>query len=280
MTVLSYETDINKGGCMVDEQQGQAQAFVEFAENLVKETGELALKYYGRGDPQLKFDEELVTEAELAIREFIRSSISARFPEHHILGEGDDQTAYSHGERGFQWIADPLDGTANFQAGIPIWGVSIALFKNFWPILGAFYMPVTGDMYEALEGRRLLVNNETIKLEPEAVANNESVLLTYSRFHNEFRSTFPGKIRNLGCTAAHLSYVASGRAEAALLKYVHIWDLAAGLILLEAAGGEIRYLDGGTFHLNDYLDSQKVNKPVLAAPAGEHSIIGQYIEQL
>ncbi|UCG11945.1 MAG: inositol monophosphatase [Deltaproteobacteria bacterium] len=265
---------------MGGEQEGQAQSFVEFAENLVKETGQRALKYYGRGDPQFKFDEELVTEAELAIREFIRSSIADRFPEHHILGEGDDQTAYSHGERGFQWIADPLDGTANFQAGIPIWGVSLALFKNFWPILGVFHMPITGDMYEALEGRKLMVNKRSMRLEPEAVADNESVLFTYSRFHNEFSSTFPGKIRNLGCTAAHLSYVASGRAEGALLKYVHIWDLAAGLILLEAAGGEIRYLDGGDFHLNDYLDSQKVNEPLLAAPAGVHSLISQYLERL
>jgi myo-inositol-1(or 4)-monophosphatase len=265
---------------MAKQETGEAHEFLEFAEHLAKETGELALNYYGRGDPQLKFDEGLVTEAELSIREFIRSSIAKRYPEHHLLGEGNDQTAYVHGGEAFQWIADPMDGSANFQAGIPIWGVSLALFKNFWPILGILYMPVTGDIYKALAGRTLMVNNTTITLEPEVIASNESVLLTYSRFHNEFRSTFPGKIRNMGCTAAHLGYVASSRAEAALLKYVHIWDLAAGLILLEAAGGEIRYLDGGTFHLNDYLDSQKVDKPLLAAPAGEHSVISQYLTPL
>ncbi len=265
---------------MTGQDKSEAHEFLEFGENLVRQTGELALKYYGRGDPALRFDEELVTEAELAIREFIRNTIVERYPEHHLLGEGDDQTAYRHGERGFQWIADPMDGSANFQARIPIWGVSLALFKNFWPILGLFYMPVTGDLYKALAGRRLMVNDSTISLEPEVIANNESVLLTYSRFHSEFHSTFPGKIRNLGCTAAHLGYVASSRAEAALLKYVHIWDIAAGMILLEAAGGEIRYLDGGKFHLNDYLDSQKVDKPLLAAPAGEHSIISQYLKPL
>ncbi len=265
---------------MSKKENGEVHEFFEFAESLVKQTGELALKYYGRGDPQFKFDEELVTEAELAIREFLGTTIAERYPEHHLLGEGDDQTAYRHGERGFQWIADPMDGSANYQAGIPIWGVSLALFKNFWPILGMFYMPVTGDLYKALAGRQLMVNDKKITLEPEVIANNESVLLTYSRFHNEFGSTFPGKIRNLGCTAAHLGYVASSRAEAALLKYVHIWDLAAGLILLEAAGGEIRYLDGGKFHLNDYLDSQKVDKPLLAAPAGEHSMISQYLKPL
>lgn len=265
---------------MGGKKAGEVYDFLEFAENLVSQAGKLSLKYYGRGDPQFKFDELLVTEAELAIQEFIRASIAERYPEHHLLGQGEDQIAYNHGERGFQWIADPLDGTANFQAGIPVWGVSLALFKNFWPILGVFYMPATGDSFRALAGRELMVNDNTITLEPEAVATNESILLTYSRFHNEFRSTFPGKIRNLGCTAAHLAYVASSRAEAALLKYVHIWDLAAGLTLLEAAGGEIRYLDGRDFHLNDYLDSQKVDEPLLAAPSGEHSVISQYLKPL
>ena len=134
------------------QQQSEVHAFLDCAEGLVKQAGALALKYYGQGDPQLKFDEELVTEAELAIREFMRTDIAKRYPEHHLLGEGEDQTAYGHGESGFQWIADPIDGTANFQAGIPIWGVSLALFKNFWPILGVFYMPVTGEIYKALAG--------------------------------------------------------------------------------------------------------------------------------
>jgi myo-inositol-1(or 4)-monophosphatase len=260
------------------EKKGEVHVFLDFAESLVKQAGELALNYYGHGDPSVKFDDELVTEADLAIREAIRSGIYEHYPEHRLLGEGENVKTYRHGEGGFQWIIDPVDGTANFQAGIPVWGISMALFDNFWPILGVFLMPVTGDLYKALAGRKLVVNNKTISHKPEVVASNESVLLTYSRFHNDFRSSYPGKIRNLGCTAAHLGYVASGRAEAALLKYVHIWDLAAGLIFLEAAGGEIRYLDGRAFHLNDYLDGQKVDEPLLAVPAGEHSIITKYLQ--
>jgi myo-inositol-1(or 4)-monophosphatase len=258
----------------------QVDAFREFAESLAAEAGLLAMRYYGCGKPQVKFDEELVTEAELAIRELIRTSIAQQYPEHHLLGEGADQTEYRHGEYGFQWIADPLDGTANFQAGIPVWGISLALFNNFWPILGLFSMPASGDTFKAVAGRVLLANDVPVRLESDGTASNESVLFTYSRFHHEFRSTFPGKIRNLGCTAAHLGYVACGRAEAALVKNVHIWDLAAGLILLEAAGGELRHLDGRAFHLNDYLDGKKVDTPLLAAPAGEHELVSQYIRAI
>jgi myo-inositol-1(or 4)-monophosphatase len=263
---------------MSPERVGEVLGFLDFAETLVKQAGEIALKYYGRGNPRVRFDDELVTAADLAIRDVIQTTIFDQYPEHRLLGEGPNQTSYRHGEQGFQWIVDPVDGTANFQAGIPIWGISLALFENFWPILGIFYMPVTRDLYKALAGRKLVVNNTPVKLKPEVSANNESVLLTYSRFHNDFRSTFPGKIRNLGSTAAHLCYVASGRAEAALHKYVYIWDLAAGQILLEAMGGEIRYLDGRPFHLNDYLDGQKIDEPLLAAPAGGHSLITQYLE--
>ncbi|MGD8706525.1 MAG: hypothetical protein PVI84_13525, partial [Syntrophobacterales bacterium] len=71
---------------MSKKDKGEAHEFFEFAESLVKQTGELALKYYGRGDPQFKFDEELVTEAELAIREFLGTTIAERYPEHHLLG--------------------------------------------------------------------------------------------------------------------------------------------------------------------------------------------------
>ena len=73
----------NKGGYMSKKEKGEAHEFFEFAESLVKQTGELALKYYGRGDPQFKFDEELVTEAELAIRKFLGTTIAERYPEHH-----------------------------------------------------------------------------------------------------------------------------------------------------------------------------------------------------
>ncbi|GAF91915.1 unnamed protein product, partial [marine sediment metagenome] len=79
----------------------------------------------------------------------------------------------------------------------------------------------------------------------------ESLLLTYSRFHHHYHSTFPGKIRDLGCTAAHICYVATGRAEAALIANESYQDLAAACIIVEAAGGKIYKLDGSEFLLNE-----------------------------
>ena len=66
-------------------------------------------------------------------------------------------TSFNHiREERYLWIFDPFDGVANFQAGIPVWGLSLALLENFWPILGAFYMPVTGDLFHAVAGQKRL----------------------------------------------------------------------------------------------------------------------------
>jgi myo-inositol-1(or 4)-monophosphatase len=81
---------------------------------------------------------------------------------------------------------------ANFQAGIPIWGMSIALLDNFWPIFGVFYMPATGDLFHARAGKDAFWGNDKIRIPDADFIDNESLLLTYSRFNQNYRSTFPG----------------------------------------------------------------------------------------
>ncbi|MCK8602783.1 inositol monophosphatase family protein [Desulfoferrobacter suflitae] len=251
-----------------------------FATEVLQRVGDEALKFYGKGDPAVRFDSELVTEAELRLADLFRSQLNAEFPQHKIFGDGMPAQEYTHGEEGHLWIYDSLDGVANFQAGIPIWGTSLALYENFWPIFGMFYMPVTGDSYYAQAGQQAYCGKTPIHpAEPDEISN-ESVLLTYSRFHNQYRSTFPGKIRNLGCTAAHLCYVAHGRAEAALIANVSYQDLAAAQIILKAAGGRICKMDGSDFFLNDYLDGQRIEDHLLAAPENSHSNIQMYLQKL
>jgi myo-inositol-1(or 4)-monophosphatase len=163
---------------------------------------------------------------------------------------------------------------ANFQAGIPIWGISLALLENFWPVFGVFYMPMTGDLFHAQPGKKAYWKNEEIQIPEQGEISNESVLLTYSRFHNNYQSTFPGKIRNLGSTAAHICYVAGGKAEGALLTNVSYQDLAAAQIILKAAGGRIYRMDGEDFHLGEFHHGYKIDQHLIAAAseATYHSI--------
>lgn len=262
---------------MIDKSKEGVGELFEFASILVKQCGEVSLKYYGKGNPDVKFDDNLITEAELAVQEHVGKAINERCPGHQIYGVDKLAESYKHGSGGYQWVFDPVDGTASFQAGIPVWGISIALFKNFWPIFGIFYMPVTKEMYRAIEGKKAYHNDSPIRIEESSTIDNESLLLTYSRFHRDFRSSFPGKIRNLGSAAAHIAYVASGKAEGALIRNVGFKDLAAAQIILKAAGGEIVFLDGQPLHLNEYLDGQKIEDPLLAVPKGELKYLKTYI---
>jgi myo-inositol-1(or 4)-monophosphatase len=265
----------------MDQQAGPGiKDLTQFATDVLRSAGQEALRYYAKGDSSTKFDSELVTEAELHLVDFFQQQLHTQYPEHGIFGDGLPKEDYVHGEKGYLWIYDPLDGVANYQAGIPIWGTSLALLENFWPVFGVFYMPVTGDIFRAVAGEKAYWNETEITVPDHGEISNESVLLTYSRFHNHYRSTFPGKIRNLGSTAAHLCYVARGCAEGALLANVSYQDLAAAQIILSAAGGRIRKLDGSEFHLSDYLDGERIDEHLIAAPEGSHAEISRYLEEL
>lgn len=265
---------------MVNPKHLGIEELSEFAVKVIRKAGDIALPYYGKGNPQVKFDEELVTEAELKLVDFFRSELKSQYPQHGLFGDGAPREEYVHGEKGYLWIYDALDGVANFQAGIPIWGISLALVENFWPVLGAFYMPVTGDLFFARAGEKAFWQDKEISIPSTGNMDNESVLLTFSRFHNHYKSAFPGKIRNLGSTGAHLCYVARGRAEGALLAHVSYQDLAAAQIILTAAGGKICKLDGTEFHLSEYLGGQRITDHLLAAPQGSHSSISVYLKRV
>jgi len=235
----------------------------KFAMEVIRRSGEEALSYYGKGNPNIKFDEELVTEAELHLMAFFQDQLNNHFPEHKVFRNNQADKGYTHNEKRYLWIFDPLDGVANFQAGIPIWGISLALIENFWPVFGAFYMPATDDLFYARAEQKAFLGKEEICVSDKKNINDESLLFTYSRFHHSYRSTFPGKIRDLGCTGAHICYVAMGRAEAAVIANESYQDLAAAGIILEAAGGKICKINGDNFFLNEYLDGQKINDHLL-----------------
>lgn len=252
----------------------------EFVENTLRKSGTLLMEMYGKGNRELKFDDDLVTEAENTAWNLISSKIKGSFDDHGFLRELTQEQLGSEDCPRFLWILDSLDGAAAFQAGMPVWGISAALFEKFWPVLGFLYLPVTGELYSAYAGREALLNDKPIRVREDQNVDNESLVLVYSRFHNNFTSTFPGKIRNLGSSAGHLAYVARGAADACLLKNVSVQDLAAGSIILEAAGGEIRYLDGRPFHVGDFLDGKRIEEPLIAAPRGTGEAFTKYFKTL
>jgi myo-inositol-1(or 4)-monophosphatase len=239
-----------------------------FSLDLVQQAGKEALKYYGKGKSQAVFDQSLVTEAELRLTNYFQEQLNSRFPDHQVLSSSHIGKEYSHDKKRYLWIYDPIDGVDNFQAGIPIWGMSLSLLDNFWPILGVFHMPATGDLFHAQADKTAFWGTKKINVNTKENVDDESLLLTFSRFHQHYNCKFPGKIRNLGCTAAHICYVAKGRADAAIIANESYQDLAATRVIIEAAGGKISKMDGSDFHLNEYINGGRIPEHLLVASPG------------
>ena len=256
---------------MKDSKERKIAHLKEFAVDVIKRAGEEALSYYGKGEPGVKFDAGLVTEAELRLTGFFKDQLDEHFPEHQLFTNNQEEKAYTHEGKRHVWVYDALDGVANFQAGIPLWGISLALLENFWPVLGTFYMPATGDLFYAQADSSAYWGKDKIGVSEQEYIDDESLLLTYSRFNHRFRSLFPGKIRDFGCTGTHICYVATGRAEAAVMSNESYQDLAATCIILEAAGGKIYKMNGKAFALSEYMDGGEMEDTLIAASPGIYS---------
>ncbi|MGD9016415.1 MAG: inositol monophosphatase family protein [Desulfobacterales bacterium] len=226
----------------------------DFAVDVLRKSGSNALKWFGKGKVGLRFDKEMVTEVELKLTNDFQEMLKSRFPDHHIYDGNIEETGYTHGAGRYLWVFDPLDGVWNFAAGVPTWGMSVALLENFWPILGVFHMPATGDWFQSVAGGNAYRGTEEIHVSGQGDLNDESVLFIFSRFHTLYQTTFPGKVKNLGCTSAHICYVAEGRAEAAIIANEPYKDLAAARVIIESAGGKIFDMDGRPFQIGEYLE--------------------------
>lgn len=255
-------------------------ALTRFALEVIRQAGEKALSFYGKGKKSIKFDRSLVTETEIHLTDFFEVRLKEQFPEHRMFNHANELPAYTHDAKRYLWTFDAIDGVANFQAGIPIWSVSLALVENYWPVFGGIYMPATGDICYAVAGDKAFWNDEEICISEQPAISDESLLLTYSRFHHHYQTAFPGKIRNLGCTAAHLCYVAMGRAEGAVIANESFQDLAAARIIIEAAGGRIYKMNGEEFYLNEYLDGNRIEDHLLVAGPESLPQIRQSIREL
>ncbi len=234
------------------------EAFSGFAVEALRETGNEAQHYYGKGVK--KFDENLVTKAELRISNRFQRLLEKKYPEHLIFRNKHQKKNYAHDDKRYLWIFDAIDGVDNYQAGIPIWGMSLALLENFWPVFGAFYMPATGDLFHARADGEAFWNGNRIRIPENDTINDESVMFTFSRFHQKFTSNFQGKLRNLGCTGAHICYVAMGRGDAVITANESFQDLAATRVIVEAAGGKLFKVNGDNFYLNDYIEGDRIEE--------------------
>ena len=232
--------------------------FVSAAEAIAREAGELLMSYFARRvKVEYKGEVDVVTEADRASEALILDRLQARFPRHDVLGE--EGTRRETGSD-YKWYVDPLDGTTNFAHGFPVFCVSMGLEEKHELVAGVVYDPTRGEMFSAEKGsgaylnqRRLQVS-QTSRLAESLVATgfpshkrhkNPNIL-----FYHQITLQTHG-VRRAGSAALDLASVASGRFEGFWEFNLNSWDLAAGVLLVEEAGGQVTGFQGQPFRLPD-----------------------------
>ncbi len=208
---------------------------------------------------------DLVTEVDRQCELAITTMIQEAFPAHAIVGE--EQQADRTGEPGGEmtWYVDPLDGTTNFVFGMPLCTVSIALTRLGKPVLGVVHEPFRDETFTAVEGGGAFLNGAAISVDRKISTLERSLLVTgypsntamRPRMHMvDYRRVIDscGNLRALGSAALELAYVACGRLTGSWEMSLRPWDVAAGIVLVEEAGGRVSDLAGKPLSLGEYMD--------------------------
>ncbi len=210
---------------------------------------------------------DLVTEVDKGSERMIRNLISTYFPRHSFLGEeGVEPGPYASAraleqvaDAEYLWIVDPVDGTTNFVHGFPFYSVSIALAHRGQVIVGVIYDPVRDELFVAERGKGAYVHGRKMGVSGEETLAQSLVATGFPADHLEalpanladIQAVAP-KVRNLrvaGSAALHLAYVAAGRLSGFWEIGLSAWDVAAGSLLVEEAGGKMTDIRGEPYHL-------------------------------
>lgn len=212
---------------------------------------------------------DLVTEMDHKSEEYLLQEIRARYPDHAIFTEESGELT---GDLEHAWYIDPMDGTVNYSHGMPIFCVSIGYAEKGDLTLGAIYDPMRDELFFAWKGKGAFLNDKPIRVSvkhelvecmmassfpPTGSAQHERNLAIFSRFTHTAQN-----VRRLGSAAIDLAYVAAGRLDGYWQLQNNSWDIAAGVLLIKEAGGEVIGIEGN----KDYFSppySLAASNPIL-----------------
>jgi myo-inositol-1(or 4)-monophosphatase len=220
--------------------------YLDAAENAGRKAGELLRKKFH--SPQ-HVNAALAHDIKLAIdietQELITKALLKQFPEHALYGEegivGDQSSEH-------QWVVDPLDGTVNYFYQIPHFCVSIALRWKGEIIVGVIYDPMRDEMWSAQKGEKPRLNGQHFRVSERTELSEAVISVGLAKTDHSIDSNLPlfeamihhvRKCRVLGSAALDMAYVACGRLDAYIERGISLWDIAAGWILIETAGGKV-----------------------------------------
>jgi myo-inositol-1(or 4)-monophosphatase len=243
----------------------QGMTWTPKAAEIAREAGARLREFFAQGvETEYKGDVDLVTVADRTVEKLIRTRLGEVFPDHGIYGEEGTRERM---EQEYRWYVDPLDGTTNFAHGFPQFCVSMGLEQrgaglkaneDGTIVAGVIYDPLRDELFVGERGRGATLNGKPLLVSKSAELAESLVATGFPsrkrhqnpniHFYHEFTLRSHG-VRRAGSAALDLAYVAAGRLEAFWEFNLNPWDTAAGVLLIDEAGGRISDFSGGSFRL-------------------------------
>ena len=232
---------------------------LNFAVQTARDAGSILVDRLGRAlQVSNKGDIDLVTEADLASEKLIIERIKSYYPRHAILAEESGASEFVAGTGDWKWIIDPLDGTTNYAHGYPCFCVSIGLERAGALEIAAIYDPMRDEMFAAERGQGATLNGRRMRVS-DVDDLNSAMLCTGFPYNVRERPNFERDFANFtmeaqavrrdGSAAIDLAYVACGRFDGFWEDGLNAWDVAAGVLLIEEAGGLVTDFEGGKLNI-------------------------------
>lgn len=192
---------------------------------------------------------DIKLELDVRCQQLIEKHLRKTFPKISLLGEEGDSGST---QEALRWVVDPIDGTVNFAYGIPHACVSIALQERnakgeYDTVVGVVYDPFTDEIWTAIRGEPTRLNGHVVRVSDRKELKETIVCVGFAKSRKSLENALPHfiwmarrvrKMRMMGAAALGLAYVASGRFDAYIERGVSLWDIAAGGLLIECAGGK------------------------------------------
>jgi len=219
-------------------------------EKILKGAGEIVRSYWGKQLERQQKRDGFLTEADLASEAYLIEKLTALVPA-DIWAEESGQSGSNN--NGYRWVIDPLDGTTNFAYGLPYYCISVALTEHDSPVHAAIYNPLQDDFFYARRGFGAWCNSNKITVSSPDSLSQAVVGLGFSYARDERSSlllpaqkivTTVQAVRNMGAIALDLAHLAAGRLDGVFFSHLSWWDVAAGMLLVQEAGGKTADFQG------------------------------------
>ncbi|HEV2883978.1 MAG TPA: inositol monophosphatase family protein [Pyrinomonadaceae bacterium] len=257
---------------------------LNFAIQTARDAGHILSDRRGRAlQVSNKGDIDLVTEADLASEKLIIERIKSHYPRHAILAEESGATEGIEvvaGKTDWKWIIDPLDGTTNYSHGYPCFCVSIALERAGQIEIGVIYDPTRDELFAAERGQGATLNDRPMRVSKVDDLNNAMLVTGFPydvrerpNFTRDFaKFTLAAQaVRRDGSASLDLAYLACGRFDGFWEEGLNAWDIAAGILLIEEAGGRVTDFKGQALDI--------YNPMVLASNGLVHGAMMQVLDE-